>query len=315
MSYRYLINGAEVENIVRPSWSDDLQNFSIPFLFSTYATHEVGSLFQILTQTGETVLKGVITDFEQTDENVFQYSGFDFGFYINQNEIIEQLKQIKISDAIKKICENYSVPVGNIPEMSATVSQIFKDKKLSDVIKELMSLAIKKGCIKDVYTTCAKGVFEILPYETITDLSGEMGTAFSIISTKTLHSPSIKVSMQDMRNRILIADNSAENLKYIKAEDAESISQYGLLQEVETVDTQKTNNLPQLAQSKLKELNKLSKTYDGSMIGDYRMHKGVIIPIDDEKYGIKGNFLIKSSSHQIDGTVEKVAVSLEMRDE
>lgn len=313
--YRYLINGIEVLNLINPEWSDDLNNFAVPFSFGTYDVYEVGSLFQIITNKGAVVLKGVITDFEQTETNVLRYSGYDFGFYINQNEIIEQLRQIKISDGIKKICQNCSVPVGNIPEMSATVSQIFKDKKLSDVLKTLIDLAIKKGCIKDVYYSCAKGQFEILPFETITDLSGEMGTIFSISSAKTIHSPSIKVSMQDMRNRVLIADNSSENITRVQVEDADSISKYGLLQEVETVDTSKTNNLQKIAQDKLKELNKLSRTIDVSMIGDYRMHKGVIMPIDDSKFGIKGNFLIKSSKHTISGTCEKVSVSLEMRDE
>jgi len=313
MQYLYLINGEVVENIVSPEWSDDLETFSNPFSFTTYSLYEVGSLFQIMTKNGEIVLKGIITDFEQSEENVFRYSGYDCGFYINQNEIIEQFKSMKISDALKKLCQNYSIPVGDIPEISATVTEIFKDKKLSDVIKTLIDLAKSKGAIKDVYTSCATGKFEVKQYETITDLSGELVDAFSMSSEKSIHNPTIKVSMQELRNRIMVADNSAENIKRIQVEDAESISKYGLLCEVETVDTSKTNNLQKIASDKLKELNVLSKTIDVSMLGDYRMHKGVIMPIDCEKFGIKGSFLIKSSKHTIDGKTERVAVSLEMR--
>lgn len=311
--YKYLINGKEVENIVAPEWSDDLESYANAFSFSTYDVFEVGSLFQIVTQQGQTVLKGIITDFSQSEANYFKYSGFDCGFYINQNEIIEQFKKIPISDAIKKLCENYQIPVGDIPEMSATVSEIYKDKKLSDVLKELIELAKTKGCIKDVYSSCARGKFEILPYETITDLKGYMAEIFSISSEKTIFNPTIAVSFQDLRNRVVIADSSDKSNKRVSVEDATSIQNYGLLQEVETVDTSKTNNLTQLAQNKLKELNKLSKTIDVSMIGDYRMHKGVIMPINDEKFGIKGSFLIKSSRHSINGSQEIVSVSLEMR--
>ena len=145
MQYLYLINGETVENIVSPEWSDDLETFSNPFSFTTYSLYEVGSLFQIMTKNGEIVLKGIITDFEQSEENVFRYSGYDCGFYINQNEIIEQFKSMKISDAIKKLCQNYSIPVGDVPEISATVTEIFKDKKLSDVLKTLIDLAKSKG--------------------------------------------------------------------------------------------------------------------------------------------------------------------------
>lgn len=311
--YKYLINGEEVGNLINPEWSDDLQNYANNFSFSTYTTYEIGSLFQILTEENVVVLKGIITDFEQSGANVFRYSGYDCGFYINQNEIIEQFKKIKISDAIKKLCKNYQIPVGNIPEMSATVTEIFKDKKLSDVFNQLIEYAISKGCIKDIYFTCAKGLFEVLKYETISDLTGN-NSVFSALSEKTINAPSIKVSMQELKNRVIVADNSDKNRKRVTVSDSESINKYGLLQEVETIDTSKTNNLTKIAQDKLKSLNKLSKTISLSMLGDYRMHKGVIMPIDCEMYGIKGNFLIVNSSHSINGQSEVVSVTLEMRE-
>lgn len=312
MIYKYLINGNEVENIVSPEWSDDLDNYANTFSFSTCNAYGIGSLFQIQTETGEIVLKGIITDFEQSEPNVLRYSGFDCGFYINQNEIIEQFKKIKISDAIKKLCENYKIPIGKIPNMTSTVTEIFKDKKLSDVISQLLDYAKLKGCVKDVYLTCATGKLEILTYGKLSNLTGDMNV-FSTKSQKTINSPSLKVSMQDLRNRVVIADNSDKNRTRVTISDSKSISKYGLLQEVETVDTSKTNNLKKIAGDKLKELNKLTRSISMSMLGDYRMRKGVIMPIDCEEYGVKGDFLIKSSKHEIDGNVEKVTVNLEMR--
>jgi len=313
MSYKYIIDGVEVENLINPEWSDDLNNYANTFSFSTYSTYEIGSMFQMVTDTGEIVLKGIITDFEQNQANVFQYSGYDCGFYINQNEIIEQFKKIPISDAFKKLCSNYNIPVGTIPAMSSTVTEIFKDRTLSDVFTELLEYAKKKGCIKDVYFTCAKGRFDILSYETKTDLIGS-DSVFSAKSEKTINAPSIKVSMQDLKNRVIIADNSDKNRKRVTVSNSTSISKYGLLQDVETVDTSKTNNLSKIASEKLKELNKLSKTISMTMLGDYRMHKGVIMPIDCDLYGIKGNFLITQSKHSITGEIEKVSVTLEMRE-
>lgn len=313
MSYKYLTNGEEISNVIAPEWWDDIDSYANTFSFSTCEAYEVGSMFQIITEMGETVLKGLITDFEQSEANIFHYSGYDCGFYINQNEIIEQFKKIKISDALTKLCQNYGIPVGTIPEISATVTEIFKDKKLSDVFSQLIEYAKAKGAIKDVYFTCAKGQFDLLPYETITDLTGDMGI-FSIASQKTINSTNIKVSMQDLRNRVIIADNSDKNRKRVTVENTESIGKYGLLQEVETIDTSKTNNLEKIASDKLSTLNKLSKSISLSMFGDYRMHKGVIMPIDCELYGIKGDFLITSSHHQPDGNVENVTVNLTMRE-
>jgi hypothetical protein len=311
MSYKFLINGDETPNIISPEWADDLENYANTFSFSTCEYYEIGSLFKIVNKYGYDVLTGIITDFEQSDPNVFHYSGYDCGFYINQNEIIQQLKKIKISDAIKILCKNHSIPVGNIPEMSATVTEIFKDRKLSDVLSQLIEYAISKGCIKDVYYTCAHGKFEILPYETIVDLTGEM-SVFSVESQKTINSASVKVSMQELRNKIILADDNETNQRHVIVQDASSISKYGLLQEVETIDTSKANNLNKIASDKLTSLNKLSKSISMSMLGDYRMHKGVIMPIDSEEIGVKGNFLITSSKHNIEGDIEHVAVNLQM---
>ena len=311
--YKFLINGEEVSNIISPEWSDELSDYANPFSFSTCEYYEIGSFYQIIAQNGDIVLTGIITDFEQSDPNVFRYSGYDCGFYINQNEIIEQFKNVKISDALKILCKNYQIPVGNIPEMSATVTEIFKDKKLSDVFNQLIEYAKSKGCIKDVYFTCARGKFEVLPYETIVDLTGE-NSVFSVLSQKTINSASVKVSMQELRNRVIVADDSEKSQKRITVQNAESISKYGLLQEVETIDTSKTNNLQKIASDKLTALNKLSKSISMSMLGDYRMHKGVIMPIDCEEIGVKGNFLITSSKHTIENETEYVAVNLQMKE-
>lgn len=313
MQYDFLINGKQAERLTNIEWSDDLDNYANSFTFASSDIYQVGSSFEIKPINKDGALKFIITDFEQGDANIFRYSGFDCGFYINQNEIIKQFRNAKISDALKILCNDFGIPVGTIPNISATVKEIFKDKKLSNVFNDLLKLAKDKGSIKDVYFTCARGKFEVLPYKKVNNLTGEMGSMFAIASEGTINAPSIKVSMQDLRNRVLIADNTDKVKKIIKAEDSSSIKKYGLLQEVETVDTAKTNNLARIASNRLKELNKLSKTISMTMLGDYRMHKGVIMPIDCAKFGIKGDFLIKSSRHLISGIREDVAVTLEMR--
>ena len=83
---------------------------------------------------------------------------------------------------------------------------------------------------------------------------------------------------------------------------------------VYTTDKDSANNYSKLAESKLAELNKLTTTLSLTMLGDYRMRKGVIMPINNVLFNIQGDFLIKSSRHSISDTKEFVTVNLEKYD-
>lgn len=121
--------------------------------------------------------------------------------------------------------------------------------------------------------------------------------------------------MEDLKNRVIVTDNASDKItKRVTLSDANSISKYGLLQHIEEVDTDNKINFNQIAKNKLAELNKLKITVDLSMLGDYRMRKGVVMPVNNERLQIDGDFLIKSSRHSISDNKEIVTVNLERYD-
>ena len=85
-----------------------------------------------------------------------------------------------------------------------------------------------------------------------------------------------------------------------------------MLTTIETVDTNKNNNLSKLAETKLNELNKIIETYSvNKILGDYRIGKGKLIPLLINDYNLIGDFLIKSATHNIDNKKELVNLQLE----
>ena len=77
------------------------------------------------------------------------------------------------------------------------------------------------------------------------------------------------------------------------------------------VDTNKNNNLKQLAQDKLNELNKINEERSLSLLGDYRISKGKLIDFTNTYYGLSGVYLVTSASHTIDNQKELVKVSIQ----
>ena len=80
--------------------------------------------------------------------------------------------------------------------------------------------------------------------------------------------------------------------------------------EVETVDTNKNNNLKQLAHDKLNELNKVNEERSLELLGDYRISKGKLIDFTNSDYGLSGIYLVTSATHEIDRQKELVKVSI-----
>lgn len=305
-----LINGEVLEHTGPVEWSDDLDNVANTISFTSDEQIKPGSKFALMDGANE-VMTGIIAEYAQNEPNKFQYSGYDFGFYLNKNSIIKQFNSMKISDAFKKLCTDFNIPVGNIPTMSTTVKKIYKGVILSDVFKEFLELHRSKTGQDFYYFTCIDGKFNVKKYELNEDLQGVVNDVMAIKSTDTLMSPSVTVTMEDLKNRVIVTDNSSDKIsKMVTASDSDSISKYGLLQHVESVDTDKKNSLSTIAKNKLSELNKLKTTIDITMLGNYEMHKGVVLPVNNDELSLSGDYLIKSSRHSLDGVKEVVQVSL-----
>ena len=313
---KVLVKGQEVTNVGGLEWSDDLENSADTISFTTDVQIVPGSQFALIDEnSGSTVMSGIISEYSQSERDKFNYSGYDFGFFLNHNSIVRQFNGIKISDAIATLCREFNIPVGEIPEMTATVKKIYKNVLLSDCIKELIELAQTKMNIDYYYMTSSSGKFNIKKYEVIEDLSAYIAKTYTMLSQNLIQNPNITVSMEDLRNQVVIVDSSSDTVsKKITLKDDESIKKYGLLQHVEEVDKDSANNYSKLAESKLAELNKLTTTLSLTMLGDYRMRKGVIMPINNVLFNIQGDFLIKSSRHSISDTKEFVTVNLEKYD-
>ena len=74
------------------------------------------------------------------------------------------------------------------------------------------------------------------------------------------------------------------------------------------------HNYKQVAEDTLKEKNKITETLTLTVLGDYKMKKGTITPIKNEKLGIDNYYSIKNSSHSISGKKETVSIGVEIFD-
>lgn len=320
-SYKFLLNGTQdiTENILQFNYSESLDDVASSFDFTSLVdfgltvNDELNNISLIDTATNNLVYFGYVTDFEHaTDKNIYSYSGFDVGFYLNKNEVIKQFVDANVGDAIQSLCDEYQIKLDNKPVFQNTVSKIYKDVVFSDILKELLELEKTKGGTKNIYIDCKLGNLDILTYQKEPVLSSIIANNIVINSYSTITDVETKISIQDLKNKVIYSNNDEKSVYQVERHNQNSINSFGLLTSVETVDTNKNNNLPQLAQNKLDELNKPRETQSiKKMIADYRCSKGKVIDLNVSQYNLIGEYLITSVSHNIDSKKELVSFRID----
>lgn len=322
-NYKFYLNNVEItDDIINFSYSENLEDVASSFSFNALKDYGLTSIDSDGNERINTIkifdnqqkapfYVGVVTDYEHTtDVNVYSYSGYDVGFYLNKNEVLKQFKNANIGKAIESLCTEFNISA-TMPEFKATVSKIYKDVVLADILKELLELERLKVSSNDLYIDYKNGKLNITRYQIEQNLTALIGSGFLVGSDSTYSNCSVKKSIQELKNRVIYSDNNEKSLKRIIADDTNSIATYGLLTAVETVDTNKQNNLKQLAKTKLTELNKIKTEISKTLIADYRVSKGKLIDFTNTDYGLTGIYLVKSASHEITAQKETVSVSIE----
>lgn len=289
-------NGNRITNIIGSlTWRNSLYELSTVMSFETPKSDaaylkdliyvpQVGDIVQQVTN-GE-IFRGVIKDVDDGDMNVNKYTAVDLGWYLNKTKQTYQFKNISALDVIKELCADLSIPISTLPELNATIDDIYFDKTVSDILTDILDKCpgdynfdfVPEGLrVYEIGTLIAYPEFRIadnIPQMYSVDFRGEVS-----------HTQSI----EDMRNSIKITseqDNVYSELKVLQ--DRESISKYGFLQEVVKIDPEK-ENADTVAAEKLSELNRIGETYSFTIIEKYDSYTraGEVISVDGVPYVIE----------------------------
>lgn len=82
--------------------------------------------------------RGVIIEVDDGAMYVNKYTAVDVGWYLNKTTDTYQFTSMRADDCIKKICNDLYIPIVLIPELGTLITQIYIDKPVSDVIKDIL---------------------------------------------------------------------------------------------------------------------------------------------------------------------------------
>ena len=122
------------------SWNESLDtvgvslSFSVPDAQDRYISHSnivAGDISIVGNDDGE-LIRAVVVSVSR-DYPKRNIRAYDFGFYLNKNDIVIQFKNKSVSDCLKALFSKVGVSVGGICDMPAKVDSVY--------IKDIMEMA------------------------------------------------------------------------------------------------------------------------------------------------------------------------------
>lgn len=304
--HKILVNGKDMSSVCGGlTWSSNIDTLGVQCGFNaTYDKSKEyvkdGDIIKI-KEGNNTIFTGIVETVGIDGYNPRSITVFDFAYYLNKSDVVIQFKNQTISDAIKTLCKKFGVKT-SVVSIQTKIKKIYKDKKVSDVIKDLLDYANKKTNIK--YRMEMRN--DTLFIEKQSNLVVKLNTDYIINPKRTL-------SISEMVNSVSVVGNDSESTKILaSAKDNKSIAKYGLLQMVEESDVKNKAQALQIANNLLKQFNKIAETGSVELLGNSNARAGRVLQLNEPVTGLKGNYIIKSVSHTSSGGIYTMQLILEL---
>lgn len=311
-----LIKGKNVIDITEFTGGINLTT-SLDTLGASFSFKMARNYYDLGFNITETVKAGDIIKFDN-DKNIFtgiivdvtknrfskDIKCLDFYFYLNKNKVIKQFDMVDATTCIVSLLKMIGAKIGTVEKIATSIEKIYKNKTVAEIISDILDIVKNE--------TGKKYILEIT------------GTTFNLVLYKKLNikitrnnfgTPSVVESISDMKNKVLVVSNEQEEVSICaEAKDEKNIKKYGMLQEIVEVDPDKDDmsKVRNIAEKKLKELNKVMEKASLEVLANDNLRAGRILAVEIEEFNLQGNYLIKSCTHTFPKGHHKANLELEL---
>lgn len=315
----YCITGQKQYNITpivgQISWRSNIDELGVQLDFDVAFNDirlfpkspvDIGSMV-VLKNTDE-IFRGFVVTEQKQGRNPIQYNAFDGAFYLNKSKEVYQFSKIAADTAIKKILSDFGVPIGSIASMSLPISKIYPGETGADIIKDILEQVQQATGIKYRMEMRGGKLYIEKQQDLLIKAAFKLADNIGAVDvTEAISEPHRKRSIEEMRNSIkIISDNKV--LAEVKNDAL--IKQYGLLQDVQSIDQKDLAKAKQVASNLLKDLGKIFEENSINVLGDDRVRAGRIIEVTEQITGMSGKYLIKDVTHTINNGLHTMQLGL-----
>lgn len=247
---------------------------------------------------------GSIVQGTRSGASEYNYSCYDDAYLLNKNQSFIQFNNISVKDAIIKLCEQQNIPYIINCELPTLIDKIYDGVVISDILKELLQVVTDETCEKFRLEYNQRSLL-IDKYSNLIVYPYYKNGNTLLDSTKIIGSLSAKESIENMCNKVIILSGTEKNIhEECSTQDDKSIEQYGQFTHYEKIDDKDIVQARNIADQKLKELNKIENELSVTLLGDNRVRSGRCIYIENKLY------LVKSCKHTYNANTHEMELEL-----
>lgn len=290
---RIKINGKEYFQISKIMYSGTLESSSrrleIEYLdyYKSKSNIKVdtGDNVELLNDDNEVLFTGMVYNVKNnTNSTTSNLTAFDNGIRLSKNYLVKNYSKQTPSQITKKVLGEIGVKLGKLPIDKVKCSFPAIEKTAYDII--LSAYTIQHNKDKVIYSiVCDEtGGIEVKPQgEVIEDL----------VLTRFYDETNFEKDISNIINQIVVYETKDNKINTIdKAQDSESISKYGVFQDVMRKDksTQNIYDAKSMLETQKEKLSVRVK-------GDSRLKSGLSVAFKDNISKIYGQFYIRTDNH------------------
>lgn len=302
--YRLVTDNVDIlYNSNNLSWNDTSDSLGTQLSFDSIKNlymHQVVSLYLF----DKEIFRGVVINKTERHGGIeYNYVAQDYSYYMN-SKTIKQFNKLQADKAINSLISEAYV-TGVIDSIPTLITKIYK-KSISEIIDDILEQATNDQGIEYIKELESN----VLYIRKLQDLKINPSVLIE-------DGADIKSSTENMKNNIIITDNSEENTRiYATTEDSSKYNWYGKVSETIEIDVDNVAQAKNIANNKLNELNKIEKSSSTTLLV-VEEDVNNIIKSNRLIYLNQGNFIgyymIKSANHSLQDGVHKVNVELEWK--
>ena len=288
------VNGKDITKLIESAnISNDIDSMSsileldIVYYEKTDFKTDINLGDKIQVKNEEDIFGGIIIK-KSIENNKLNITAVDKSFYLSNNKVLKQVRNTTGKQAINSICSELGINI-NIKGLDVKIiNKIFKNKTLTDVIKEIAELDWKNSG-KKYCVYCFKNNIHLEPVGTNTaTVEFKINNIDTLKDIQSFESINRSWSIENLKNSVVVTTSDKNTSSILaKEEDRASISKYGKLQEVITVDANDNQNKKTIAKNTLKSLNKVEESISIKILTNKYIFSGQKIKIENDDYIIK----------------------------
>ncbi|WP_293997858.1 hypothetical protein [uncultured Megasphaera sp.] len=234
----------------------------------------------------------------------FDFTCFDDMIYLAKSNIRAVISGT-VPAAISQVCNEIGIPVGTIPDdLNASVNFIADDKSCTEAIRMILDYqqAADAAAGKNTYylPICINGQVNIIK-------KGELIEGYTATADTNIIAAEHSESIENMVNRIKAVDDNGTVCQMFTNND--DVRHFGMIQKIYKMQPPKSDETVDNVKA---AKAKLARQKDESSLkgtGYIQCITGYSIKVQEEQ--LNGTFYIKSDTHQFEGGIHTMNLSLE----